>query len=540
MKEEMSEMTNHPNRRLEVPTTQWNRRQFLKTSALGVTLAGVGGTLAACGSSSGSQPSASGSGGSPKHGGTLTLGSSGGGPSDTLDPQDWSNNTDQMRVNQLFDPLVWINNQGETELVLAESITPNANGTEWTITIHPGVVTHQGKPFTADDVLFSLQRIVINKFPESSIIGPVDFNNSKVVNSTTLLLRYSKPFGALVTMLSYPFFYMVPRGFNPKQPDGTGPFMYQSFTPGVQSTFVRNPHYWQHGLPYLDKIVTTDITTETTQVSALQSGQVDVINYLSAASVTALKGGGYTVHTNKSGGWVPFTQDCDAKPFSDVRVRQAFRLIPDRPQMLEQVFGGYGMIGNDVFSPYDPLFPHDLPQRHQDIPQAKALLKAAGYEGLTVTLYSCPADPGEVQMAEVFATQAKAAGVTVNITQQTVTTFYSKYYQKVPFAQDYGPSIPFLPNAGALMIGNAALFNACHFNNPQYNSLYNQAIATTNEATRANLVHEMAHIDYEQGAYIVPVFLPAIEAFNSKVGGIQPSVTGVMPGNADFKNFWMT
>src|SRR5579859_7366535 len=128
-------MADQPNRRLEVPTTEWNRRQFLKTSALGITLAGAGGSLAACGSS-GSQTSASPSGGSPRYGGTLRLGSSGNGPSDTLDPQNWSNNTDQVRINQLFDPLVWINNQGKTELVLAESITPNANGTEWTIKIH--------------------------------------------------------------------------------------------------------------------------------------------------------------------------------------------------------------------------------------------------------------------------------------------------------------------------------------------------------------------------------------------------------------------
>jgi peptide/nickel transport system substrate-binding protein len=532
-------MVNRFNRRFESVATEWDRRQFLKTSALGLTLAGVGGSLAACGSS-GSQPSAGGASGSPKYGGTLTLGSIGGGPSDTLDPQDWSNNTDQMRINQLYDPLVTVDNQNQIQLVLAESITPNADGTEWTIVIHPGVLTHQGKPFTADDVLYSLQRIVVNKFPAAPILGPVDFAGSKVVNPTTLLLKYSAPFGVLVTMLSYPFCYMVPRGFNPRQPVGTGPFKYQSFTPGVQSTFVRNPHYWQHGLPYLDKVVTTDIASETTQVSALQSGQVDAINYLSAASVTALRGSGLTVRVNKSGGWVPFTQDCNTAPFSDVRVRQAFRLIPNRPEMLEQVFGGYGAIGNDVFSPFDPLYPHDLPQRHQDIPQAKALLKAAGYDDLTVTLYSCPADPGEVEMAEVFATQAKAAGVTVNITQQTVTTFYSKYYQKVPFAQDYGPSSPFLANAGTLMIGNAALFNACHFNNPQYNSLYQQAIATTSTATRADLVHEMAHIDYEQGAYIVPLFLPAIEAFSNKVGGIEPSTTGVMPGNANFKSFWIT
>jgi peptide/nickel transport system substrate-binding protein len=540
-------MADQPNRGfLHLPTPEWDRRQFLKTSALGITLVGAGGALAACGGGSSPSPSTSGSAASAsstasaKYGGMLRIGSNGGGPTDSLDPQDWSNNTDQVRINQLYDPLVYVNNQGGLELVLAESIEPNANATEWTIKIHPGIVTHHGKPFTADDILYSLHRMVTQKFPGASVIGPIDFTNSKVVSKTTLLLKYSKPFGALVTMLGYPFLYMVPRNFNPKQPDGTGPFMFQSFTPGVQSTFVRNPNYWQQGVPYLDKIVTTDIASESTQVDALHSGQVDVINYLSAASVNALKGGGFTVHTNKSGGWVPFTQNCNDKPFSDVRVRQALRLVVDRPQMLEQVFGGYGALGNDVFSPFDPAYPKDLPQRQQDIPQAKSLLKAAGYEDLTLTLYSCPADSGEVQMAEVFATQAKAAGVTVNITQQTVTTFYSKYYQKVPFAQDYGPGSPFLANAGALMIGKAALFNACHFNNPEYTSLYNQAIATTDDTTRTDLIGRMAHLDYDAGAYIVPVFLPAIEAFSSKVQGIETSVTGVMPGNDNFKNFWLT
>ncbi len=527
-------MTKQPSQGLQLPTTEWSRRQFLK----GVTAAGIGGTLLGTLGSQ-SLASASSGAGSPKYGGTLRLGSNGGGPTDTLDPQDWSNNCDQCRINQLYDTLVYVNNQGLPEMELAESITPNADGTEWTIKIHSGIVTHQGKAFTADDILYSLRRIVTNSFPAAPLLGPVDFNSSKVVNPTTLLLSYSKPFGALVTMLQFPFFYMVPRGFNPKKPDGTGPFMYQSFAPGVQSTFVRNPHYWQSGLPYLDKIITTDVASETTQVDALESGQFDVINYLSASSVTALKGGNYTVRANKSGGWVPFTQDCNDKPFSDVRVRQAFRLIPNRPEMLEAVFDGYGSLGNDVFSPYDPLYPHDLPQRHQDIPQAKALLKAAGYEDLKVTLYSDPADAGQVQMAEVFATQAAAAGVTVTINQQTVTTFYSKYYQKVPFAQDYGPSSPFLANASALMIGKASLFNACHFNNSEYNTLYYEAIATTDQTKLADLVHEMAHIDYEEGAYIVPVFLPGIEAYAKNVGGVNSSNTGVMPGNDDFKTFWL-
>jgi len=518
----------------------WTRRRFLTASVGGLAVAGLGGALSACSSSGSAKGSASGSASaSPKKGGTLRLGTGGGASSDTLDPQAWYTYADQMRVQQLFDPLVWVANDGTAQLVLATSITPNADATQWEIKIPAGVTTHSGKPFTADDVLYSFQRIVTNKSPAMAVLGPVDLKSSKVVNPTTVLLQYSKPFSVLVDALSLSYFYMVPRGFDPKKPDGTGPFKFESFTPGVQSVFVRNDNYWRKGLPYLDKIITIDIADESAQVSGLQAGQFDVINALSAGSVAGLQGGGFTVDVSKSGTWVPFTQNADTKPFSDVRVRQAMRLIPNRQQMNEQVYGGHGLIGNDVFSPYDPSFPTDLPKREQDIPQAKALLKAAGYEGLAVELYTCPAGPGEVSLAQVYATQAKDAGVNVSIKQQSVGDFYTTPYLHVPFAMDYGFNQLFLVNAAQLQAPGAA-YNANHFNDPEYNSLYNTAIATVDQAKRKELIQQMAKIDYERGGYIIPVFTPGIQAYTSNVGGIKPSVTGVTPGNADFANFFLS
>lgn len=520
----------------------WSRRTFLRNGALGVGLLGAGGLLAACtGTANNPSSSSTTPAGKPVRGGTLRVGSTGGGSTDTLDPQAWGTAPDQLRAQQLYDPLVWMNNAGQPELTLAKSITPNAAATQWTIEIPSGITTHSGKAFTADDVLYSLRRIVTNKLPGASVLGPVNLAASKVLDPTRVLLVYSKPFGALIESLSFPFFYMVPRGFDPKKPDGTGPFKFESFTPGTQSTFVRNDNYWQTGKPYLDRIVVIDVTDESTQVNGLISGQFDVINQLSATSVAGLKASGNLhVVTNKSGTWVPFTQNGDLKPFADVRVRQAMRLIVDRNQMLEQVFAGNGAIGNDVFSPYDNGYPKDLPQRQQDLNQARSLLSSAGYPDLHLSLLTCPGAAGEVSMAEVFATQAKAAGVSVAVQQYTVGDFYSKYYQKVPFAMDYGNNESYLVNAGQLMIGNASYFNACHFNDAEYNATYAKAIATADPATRNDLVGQLARIDYERGGYIVPVFAPDIDAWSPKVQGIAAAVTGVGPGNADFKNFWMS
>ncbi len=87
------------------------------------------------------------------------------------------------------------------------------------------------------------------------------------------------------------------------------------------------------------------------------------------------------VVVSKTGSWYPFTMRVDQAPFNDARVRQAMRLIVDRVEMNKVCQKGLGKIGNDIFLPYDPAYDHSIPQRVQDIDQAKSLLKAAATRG---------------------------------------------------------------------------------------------------------------------------------------------------------------
>src|SRR5580692_4955044 len=166
----------------------WSRRTFLRNGALAAGLLSAGGLVAGCaGTATGALATLD---SKPTRGGILQVGATGGGTTDTLDPQNWATNVDQLRVQQLFDPLVWMNDAGAAELTLATSITPNADATEWTIDIPRGITTHQGKAFTAAVVFYSLQRIVTNKFPGASVLGPADLRNSRILDSTRLLLKY--------------------------------------------------------------------------------------------------------------------------------------------------------------------------------------------------------------------------------------------------------------------------------------------------------------------------------------------------------------
>ena len=173
-------------------------------------------------------------------------------------------------------------------------------------------------------------------------------------------------------------------------------------------TMTRNPDYWQTGKPYVDRIVINNVADETSQINGLISGQFNLIDYLSGSSIASIESGGARVTISQGGSWNPFTMRTDKPPFHDVRVRQAFRLLVDRPAMRDTVFNGHGMIGNDLYAIFDPVYDHSIPQRDQDLEQAKSLLKQAGYEKLTVTLVTSPIAQGVVDSAQVFAQQASA------------------------------------------------------------------------------------------------------------------------------------
>src|SRR5690348_4199628 len=170
---------------------------------------------------------------------------------------------------------------------------------------------------------------------------------------------------------------------------GTGPYKVQSFTPGQQSVHVRNPNYWRSGQPYFDKVVVIDFPEDTARVNALLGGQVDAITDVPPAQVAVVNGhSGTKVLESPSAAWTPICMRVDVAPFTDVRVRQAMRLIANRPQMVAQALSGHGHIGNDLYAIFDEAFDDSLPQRHQDINQAKSLLKAAGQGSLNIDLVS--------------------------------------------------------------------------------------------------------------------------------------------------------
>ena len=529
-----------PDRRPESDNVP-GRRDFLRGIAATGALAGVGGLLAGCSSgtssSAGPAKSAGSPAGAPRRGGNLKVGLTGGSGTDTLDPHKGLTYLDTARAQALYQPLIQLNAKAQTEFVLAEEISPRGSTSEWVIRLRPDITFHDGKPLTAADVIFTLRRILSQKLTGSTPLGPVDAKGMKALDTHTVLVPMTSPYGSFVDQLSYWYYlYIVPTTFDPKKPNGTGPFKYQSFTPGQRSVFARNGSYWKSGLPYVDSLTILDFSDSTALQNALTTGVIQGAGALEGPQIAALKSSpGVQAVTSHTGAITPFTMRVDQAPFNDVNVRQAMRLLVDRQQLINSALDGFGSVGADVSSPYDPNYDTSL-HREQDIAQAKHLLQKAGHENLTVQLVTSAVATGTVAMATVLQQQAKAAGVTINLKKVDPSTFFGPNYLQWTFSQDFYNYSPYLAQVAESFLPTSP-FNETHWSQSQYGNLYHQANVTASASVRKEIEHQMQVIDFNQGGYIIPAFIDALDAYSTKITGYAAARVGQPLSDFDFEHF---
>jgi peptide/nickel transport system substrate-binding protein len=504
-------------------------RRGLVMGAGGVAAAS---TLAACGSGSAPAPSGgdTGAAGTPKKGGNFRLGVTGGGSKDMLDGQNIVTKPDQARLVSAFETLLEFDDNYQLQQTgLAESVEAD-NPKQYTIKLRDGITFQNGKPLTADDVIYSLQRIGTkgNGLTGYAATATMDIKNIKKVDKLTVQLPLLSPDSTVPQTLASYTFGIVPQGYqafkgDPSTQIGTGAYKLKSFTPGSQSVSERYDGYWRDS--YFDTVTIIDFSDSTAQINALKGNQIDAMTDLPANQVNAVKSSGVVSLISQTGGWIPICMAIDMPPFNDPKVRQAMRLIIDRKQVLDQIGSGYGQIANDLYSPFDEGYDKSLPQREPDIAQAKSLLKSAGKEGLTVDLHTTNGASGMVELASVFASQAKAAGV--NITVKNDPNYYGSAYLKLAFSVDFWGTRGYLNQVQQGSLPNSP-YNETHWppksgEGSNFGSLYQQALAETDANKRIEIEHEMQKAEYDIGGYIIPYFNSLIDGHSAKVQGLKPS-----------------
>ena len=343
-----------------------SRRQFL-IGAAGTGLALGAGGLLTRGGVAGATTLSKGvtklPGGTPKRGGTLRVGIITSGSEENLFPGTAAANPDMSRVYSLYDYLFYLPAGKDLyPLVpgLALSAEANSAADVWTLKLRDGVTWHDGKPFTASDVVYNFQYLwgnAASNYSASFLDGLVD--KCQAVDRLTVQIPLVIPAAQFPSVLAFFNFGVLQEGATAKSvatnPVGTGPFVFKSFTPGQQSVFTANKNYWQSGKPYVDSLVIdTTFTDNTALLNALLSGNLDcvVAPALDQARAQISSKQVQVLESECASQTYMFGMRVDKGPFVNNDVREAFRLLVNRQDIIDGALAGFGSVGNDLMGPY--------------------------------------------------------------------------------------------------------------------------------------------------------------------------------------------
>ena len=508
-----------------------NRRQLLRgAAAAGLTMSSAS-LLAACGGGdgdgAGTVAGATATGGdSPTRGGRLRVGHVGAGKGESFNPARGSSFIDASRYYNVFDPLSRVSPTLEVEPGLALEWNPNDDSTLWEVKLRPDVTWHDGKPFTVDDVVYTLREMGDAKHTSHASVTNVRLRDLKKVDDLTLEIPLRSPNARLFDSFVQQNTVIVQDGAKDfTKPVGTGPFVFESFSVGERSLCKRNPNYWEEGKPYVDEWEDISIDDNAARLNALLSGEIDMMSQVPFAQAREQEDrGDVQVISAESTAIQVFIMAVDQPPFDDVRVRQAFRLIADRQALIDGALFGYGSLGNDLAGKGLPFFAEDLEVREQDLEQARSLLQQAGQENLTVTLHTSDIVPGFVEAATLFAEQAKGAGVTVNVKKEAANAYFdtSLLYTKLDFAQSFW-TFSSIPIWYEQALFSDAVWNETHWRDKEYDRMIREAQGAPSEDEATERWHEIQQVQYDEGGYIVWTNQNLVDAAAKNVNGVVPS-----------------
>ncbi|MGR3322552.1 MAG: ABC transporter substrate-binding protein, partial [Pseudooceanicola sp.] len=302
--------------------------------------------------------------------------------------------------------------------------------------------------------------------------------------------------------------------------DGSGPYKIDSGEFGVQFNLSRHDGWHREGA-YFDKVEMLTLNDPNARQTALVTGDVDAVSLVELKTMALLqRDPRITVHNIPSAGAITMPMHCDTAPFDNVDVRNALKLAMNRDEIIEKIAFGAATKGNDFHhSPAQPYWPEDIPQREYDPDQAKSLLKKAGAEGLSVNLSTADSVyAGAVDMAVLYAEQAKAAGINVKVVREPNDGYYSDVWLVKPFTLVSWGARPTPDVMYTLAYKADAAWNESRWQNERFNELLLQAKAELDDSLRAEMYREMATLARDDGGTIIPFFNNFVYANRANVG----------------------
>ncbi len=472
-----------------------SRREFIqRATVLGLSMGAIGMVIAACSSAS-TSPSASGA--APSTAASVAASSAASAAASaavggkiriasqkpvSIDPIAMQDLGGYGITAQSFEFLCTLNSAGnDIAPGLALTWTPNADGTVWTFDLRQGVKWHDGTPFTADDVVATMERLVAAG--NSGLKGVLPPGGAVAKDANTVVFTLAGGNGNFPYLVSVfnaqtlitPKAYVAGTTLD-KVKAGTGAWKLVTYNAQTGATFERNPDWWGGKTP-LDGLEFIFFGATGPMVTAYQGQQVDAIVQFDVLSGKSLfTDPNFSIIATEAALHRQIWMRTDKGQFTDKRVRQALAYTFDRPALIQTLFQGKAQLGNDhvIWQGY-PYFDPSVPQRVQDIAKAKQLLSDAGVTNLAATLH-CGQLLEIPDLATLLKSQAQQAGINLTVAVESLDTFYGAQWCPAD------PKDP--PCSGAAELGivdyghratpdvylNAALKSKGIWNSSQYNS----------------------------------------------------------------------
>ena len=513
-----------------------SRREFLRRATVaGVSLALANSLLAACGSSGEQGKQGQVPTGPIKRGGTARLGLVV--PASDPEPVTMFSSGAIFTVMAAAEGLCFPRPDYTLEPKLATEWKSGNGAKEWTFTLREGVKFHDGSTMTADDVVATFDRLT-NPDNESAALsafqGILSYEQTEKIDDMTVRFNLDRPyvdFPYLLSLFNYNAL-VLPKDYEmgsfSKGNIGTGPYILKEYRPEQGATYVKNPNYWGKGKPYMDGVEASYYDDNSPLVLAMQGGEIDVVPQIPFQGSQALfQDPSIVVLENPSSEYRGLHMRVDKKPFDDKRVRQALALCIDRPELVEGLFEGRAVLGND--HPFAPVYPDSpattaVPQRERDIARAKKLLSDAGHSnGIEVELTTerfleIP------QYAVTLKEQCKAASIDIKLNILPQAEYYgsgdNQPWLEVPLGIVDWASRGSASQTIAPAYLCDGIWNAAQWCNKEYDQLVREFDGELDEQRREDLAKQAARLQQEETPGIIAYWTKELRVVKDNFAGL--------------------
>lgn len=299
----------------------------------------------------------------------------------------------KLVARTFYDPLMALDEDLNPVPYLAESVEPNDDFTEWTITLRDGVEFHDGTPLTADVVK---QNLVAYSTPPSLVadVLSAQIDTIEATDELTAVVTMKQPWATFdIALTAEPGYVIAPAtidsgvdgGLNPI---GTGPFRFEEWKQGDSITVVRNDDYWQENLPYLDSVVFRPIPDSAARTSAFERGEITAIMTDTPEQIARIEGLSdvWLNKSTESASTDEYVLNNEVGPTSDLRVRQALAYAFDRDSYVTVLGAGVVVPANGPFPAGSVGHLDDTGDITFDLDRAKALVEEYEAENGPLTL----------------------------------------------------------------------------------------------------------------------------------------------------------